>query len=64
MAAGATIHQFEIALSDVDRSVYETLNLRVAQRPVKKQWSGSSCGFSPTASPTKRRNSLRQEGIG
>ncbi|MFO0737258.1 MAG: YaeQ family protein [Labilithrix sp.] len=33
MAAGATIHQFEIAVSDVDRSVYETLDLRVAQHP-------------------------------
>lgn len=33
MAAGATIFQFEIALSDVDRSVYETLEIRVAQHP-------------------------------
>lgn len=33
MAAGATVYQFEIALSDVDRSVYETLDLRVAQHP-------------------------------
>ena len=33
MAAGATIYQFEVALSDVDRSVYETLELRVAQHP-------------------------------
>lgn len=31
MAIAATIHQFEVALSDVDRSVYETLELRVAQ---------------------------------
>ena len=33
MAAGATIYQVEVALSDVDRSVYETLALRVAQHP-------------------------------
>jgi uncharacterized protein YaeQ len=33
MAAGATILQFEVALSDVDRSVYETIDLRVAQHP-------------------------------
>jgi uncharacterized protein YaeQ len=33
MALGATIHHFEIALSDVDRSVYESLDLRVAQHP-------------------------------
>ena len=33
MALTATVHHFEIALSDVDRSVYETLDLRVAQHP-------------------------------
>ena len=33
MALGATIYSFEIELSDVDRSVYATLNLRVAQHP-------------------------------
>ena len=33
MALTATVHVFEIALSDVDRSVYETLELRVAQHP-------------------------------
>src|SRR5450432_571635 len=33
MAQTATIHHFEIALSDVDRSVYETLELRVARHP-------------------------------
>ena len=33
MALTATIHHFEIAISDVDRSVYETLDLRVAQHP-------------------------------
>jgi uncharacterized protein YaeQ len=33
MALQATIYKFEIALSDVDRSVYETLELRVAQHP-------------------------------
>jgi uncharacterized protein YaeQ len=33
MAQTATIHHFEITLSDVDRSVYETLDLRVARHP-------------------------------
>ena len=33
MALGATIHTLEIALSDVDRGVYETLDLKVAQHP-------------------------------
>jgi uncharacterized protein YaeQ len=33
VALTATVHTFEIALSDVDRSVYETLDLRVAQHP-------------------------------
>ena len=33
MAAGATIHHIEVALSDVDRGVYESLDLRVAQHP-------------------------------
>lgn len=33
MALGATIYGFEIAISDVDRSVYETLELKVAQHP-------------------------------
>jgi uncharacterized protein YaeQ len=33
MAATATMHHFEIALSDVDRGIYETLDLRVAQHP-------------------------------
>src|SRR4051794_8263609 len=33
MALTATVHRFEIALSDVDRGVYETLELRVAQHP-------------------------------
>jgi uncharacterized protein YaeQ len=33
MALTATIFRFEIALSDVDRGVYETLDLRVAQHP-------------------------------
>ena len=33
MALGATMHHFEVALSDVDRSVYESLDLRVAQHP-------------------------------
>jgi uncharacterized protein YaeQ len=33
MALSATVRHFEIALSDVDRNVYETLDLRVAQHP-------------------------------
>lgn len=33
MALGATIFHFTITLSDVDRSVYETLDLRVAKHP-------------------------------
>ena len=33
MALGATIYQLEVALSDVDRSVYETLELRLARHP-------------------------------
>lgn len=33
MARGATVRTFDIELSDVDRSVYETLALKVAQHP-------------------------------
>ena len=33
MAITATMHHIEIALSDVDRGVYESLDLRVAQHP-------------------------------
>jgi uncharacterized protein YaeQ len=33
MALGATVYHFEIDLSDVDRSVYETLDLRLARHP-------------------------------
>jgi len=33
MASGATIYHFQIELSDVDRGVYETLDLRLAQHP-------------------------------
>ncbi|MDN4474102.1 YaeQ family protein [Demequina zhanjiangensis] len=33
MAAGATVHTFEIELADVDRGVYESLSLRVARHP-------------------------------
>lgn len=33
MAAGATVHVFEIQLANADRSVYEALSLRVAQHP-------------------------------
>jgi uncharacterized protein YaeQ len=33
MALSATIHHFHVTLSDVDRAVYETLDLRVARHP-------------------------------
>jgi len=33
VALGATMRKFEIALADVDRGVYEELELRVAQHP-------------------------------
>jgi uncharacterized protein YaeQ len=33
MALQATMHNVEVAVSDVDRGVYETLDLRVAQHP-------------------------------
>jgi uncharacterized protein YaeQ len=33
MALTATIHRWQITLSDVDRQVYETLDLRLAQHP-------------------------------
>lgn len=33
MAAGATILTFDVELADVDRGVYKTLSLRVAQHP-------------------------------
>ena len=33
MALTATIHRVEVALSDVDRNVYESLDLRVARHP-------------------------------
>jgi uncharacterized protein YaeQ len=33
MALSATIHHFHVTLSDVDRNVYEVLDLRVARHP-------------------------------
>jgi uncharacterized protein YaeQ len=33
MALGATLYHFQIDLSDVDRGVYQTLDLRVARHP-------------------------------
>ena len=33
MALTATVHRFDVTLSDVDRSVYESLELRVARHP-------------------------------
>ena len=35
MAAGATMNTFEIQLADVDRGVYEDLDLRVARHPAE-----------------------------
>jgi uncharacterized protein YaeQ len=33
MALSSTMHNFEVALSDVDRDVYESLSIRVACHP-------------------------------
>ncbi len=33
MALTATVHNFDVALSDVDRGVYDTLSLKVARHP-------------------------------
>jgi uncharacterized protein YaeQ len=33
MALQATVHRFDVSISDVDRGVYETLDLRVARHP-------------------------------
>jgi uncharacterized protein YaeQ len=37
MALGATIYNFEIQLSDVDRNVYEALALKVARHPSESE---------------------------
>jgi uncharacterized protein YaeQ len=37
LALSATVHQFEIRLSHVDRGVYETLELRVARHPSESE---------------------------
>lgn len=37
MALGATIYVFDIHLADADRSVYETLSLRVARHPSESE---------------------------
>lgn len=37
LALGATIHQFDIQLSHVDRGVYEALDLRVARHPSESE---------------------------
>jgi uncharacterized protein YaeQ len=37
VALGATIHQFSVQLSHVDRGVYETLDLRVARHPSESE---------------------------
>lgn len=37
MALGATIHQFDVQLSHVDRGVYEALELRVARHPSESE---------------------------
>ncbi len=33
MALGATVHRWQVTLSDVERQIYETLDLRLAQHP-------------------------------
>ena len=33
MALSSTVHHFDIALSDVDRGVYESLSFKVARHP-------------------------------
>jgi len=33
MALSATIYHFDVRLSDVDRAVYETLELKLAKHP-------------------------------
>ncbi len=37
MATGATVYNFDIDLADADRSVYETLALRVARHPSESE---------------------------
>src|SRR5258705_13602266 len=37
LALGATIHQFSVQLSHVDREVYESLDLRVARHPSESE---------------------------
>ncbi len=37
MALGATIHQFSVQLSNVDRGVYESLDLRAARHPSESE---------------------------
>jgi uncharacterized protein YaeQ len=37
MALGATIHNFDVELSDTDRHVYESLALRVARHPSESE---------------------------
>jgi uncharacterized protein YaeQ len=37
LALGATIHQFSVQLSHVDRGVYESLDLRVARHPSESE---------------------------
>ena len=37
MALGATIHQFSVQLSHVDRGIYEPLDLRVARHPSESE---------------------------
>ena len=33
MATGAVMHTFDVQVADVDRGVYESLSLRMAQHP-------------------------------
>jgi len=47
MALTATMYHLEVALSDVDRGVYEAVDLRLARHP-----SDHALTCSPAPSPT------------
>ena len=47
MAQAATLYQFTIDLSDMDRGVYETLDVRVAHCPTSN--ANLHCGDAPVA---------------
>ena len=43
MALTATIYNFETELADIDRSVYETLSLRLARQPSTLTATSQKC---------------------